>query len=69
MNIEESTKKEGIHIIIDYLSATFPFKNFDDDLEKKVVEETVLLISQFMGFSLEEVTEDEYATARYRYFF
>jgi len=67
MNIEESTKKEGIHIIIDYLSATFPFKNFDDDLEKKVVEETVLLISQFMGFPLEEVTEDEYATARYRY--
>ena len=36
----ESDIKQGVHIIIDYLSVSFPFRNFNDDLEKKVVEET-----------------------------
>lgn len=40
LNINTNVKI-GVHIIIDYLSVSFPFKNFNDELEKSVVEQTV----------------------------
>lgn len=66
LNINTNVK-EGVHIIIDYLSVSFPFKNFNDDLEKSVVEQTVWMISSFMGFDKSEIVEEEYATSRYKY--
>ena len=33
--------KSGVHIIIDYLSVSFPFRNFNEELEKTVVEQMV----------------------------
>ena len=36
--------KSGVHIIIDYLSVSFPFRNFNEQLEKIVVEQTVWMI-------------------------
>ena len=59
--------KSGIHIIIDYLSVSFPFRNFNEELEKTVVEQTVWIIGSFMGFSKEEIVEEEYSTSRYKY--
>lgn len=59
--------KSGVHIIIDYLSVSFPFRNFNEELEKTVVEQTVWMIGSFMGFAKEEIVEEEYSTSRYKY--
>lgn len=68
LNINTNVKT-GVHIIIDYLSVSFPFKNFNDELEKSVVEQTVWMIASFMGFDKTEIVEEEYATNRYKYQF
>lgn len=65
--IIEVVTKTGVHVLIDYLTITFPFICYEDDFELKIVEEVVTMVSQFLGFIKDQVIKDEYARNRYQY--
>lgn len=60
-------KQEGVKIVVDYYSCTFPLKVHEDELELLIVEELIKFISEFMGFDGSEVSKEEYASGRYKY--
>lgn len=65
--IQYLTKQEGVKIIVDYFTCTFPLKVHEDQLEVKIVDDLVHVISEFLGFSNEEIVKEEFATNRYKY--
>lgn len=65
--IQYLTKQEGVKIIVDYFACTFPLKVHEDELEVKIVDDLVHAISEFLGFSNDEIVKEEYSTNRYRY--
>ena len=65
--IKEEEKKEGIHVIFDYFTVTFPFITHADDYELLVMEDIVNLITDFLGYSKEDVYKEEYAQNRYKH--
>jgi hypothetical protein len=40
---EDFEKKTGVHLIIDYFSATFPFICYEDDSDYKIIDEVILM--------------------------
>ncbi len=67
ITLETDLKKTGIHIIIDYFSASFPFICHVDDYELLIIEDIVNMIATFMNYSKEDVTKESYAQNRYKY--
>lgn len=61
--------KSGAEIKIDYLSLTFEFRCYDNDLELDIVDETVLAISHTLGIPEEEIIEADYGKGNFRYLF
>lgn len=53
--------------MIDYFSATFPLIIHEDDFELKIIEDVVTMISEFLGFSKDEVSKNEFAQNRFQY--
>ncbi|WP_026391285.1 replication initiation factor domain-containing protein [Haploplasma modicum] len=59
--------KTGVHIVIDYFSATFPLIVHENDYELKVIEDVIEIISKFLGYDKSNITKEEYAQNRFEY--
>ena len=65
--VKDTDKKTGVHVIIDYFTVTFPFITHTEDYELLVIEDIVGLITNFLGYSKEDVYKEEYAQNRYKH--
>ena len=59
--------RTGTHIIIDYISCTFPFLIHAEDYELYVIEDIVNMITDFLGYTKEDVVKEEYAQNRFKH--
>ena len=59
--------QEGVKIVIDYFSCTFPLKLKEDELELIIIEDLVKYIAEYMGFDSSEINKEEYSTNRFKY--
>lgn len=46
--IELEEKRIGVHIVIDYFSATFPFICYEEDSEYSIVNDIILMACNFL---------------------
>ncbi|MBU1143189.1 MAG: replication initiation factor domain-containing protein [Firmicutes bacterium] len=60
-------EKFGLHIVIDYFAATFPFISHENDFELKIIEDILMMVSNFLGYKKEDVTREDYAQNRFQY--
>ena len=65
--IQYLEKQEGVRIVFDYFSCTFPLKVQEGELELYIVEELVKYISSYMDFDHSEIIKEEFATGRFKY--
>ena len=59
--------QEGVKIVIDYFSCTFPLKLKEDELELIIIEDLVKYIAEYMGFDSSEINKEDYSTNRFKY--
>ncbi len=59
--------KTGIHILIDYFAATFPFICYEEDSEYKIINDILLIISDFIGITKEDIEKQDYSQNRFNY--
>lgn len=59
--------KTGVHIVIDYFTATFPFVCYEDDFELKIIDEIVKMIADFLGFQEDTINKESYSQNRFQY--
>ena len=64
-NLEEI--RTGTHIIIDYISCTFPLIVYDGQREDDIILDTIKLILNEMGYTDDDLVQDEYALNRFKY--
>ena len=64
-NLEEA--RTGTHIIIDYVSCTFPLIVYDGQREDDIILDTISLILNEMGYTDDDLVQDEYALNRFKY--
>ena len=69
--ISDSTNdvKSGTEIKIDYLSLTFEFRCYDNDIELEKVDEVVQIVSNILGVPEEEIIEADYGKGNFRYLY
>ena len=65
--IQYLEKQEGVRIVFDYFSCSFPLKVQEGELELYIVEELVKYISSYMDFDHSEIIKEEFATGRFKY--
>lgn len=65
MELEE--KRTGIHIVIDYFSATFPFICYVDDSEYQIINEIVLMVCDFLNIKKDDISKENYAIRRFEF--
>ena len=65
--IELEEKKTGIHIVIDYFSATFPFICYEEDSEYSIISDIILMIGGFFNIQKEDIEKCDYAMHRFEY--
>lgn len=65
--IELEEKKTGIHIVIDYFTATFPFICYEEDSEYSIVNDIILMIGEFFNIQKDDIEECNYAMHRFEY--
>ena len=59
-------KKTGVHLIIDYFSATFPFICYEDDSEYKMIEEIILMCCKFFNIKRIDVEKCDFRVNRFQ---
>mgnify|MGYP000884136012 CR=1 FL=1 len=59
-------KKTGMHIIIDYFSATFPFICYEDDSEYSIINEIILMCCEFFNINKKDVEECDFRVNRFQ---
>lgn len=64
---EKIVSKTGIHLVVDYFTATFPFILTEDDYELTVIDEILKIITEFLGYTISDVELEEYAQHRFKY--
>jgi DNA relaxase NicK len=65
--IELEEKRIGVHIVIDYFSATFPFICYEEDSEYSIVNDIILMACNFFNIKKEDVYQEDYAMHRFEY--
>lgn len=65
--IELEEKKTGVHIVIDYFSATFPFICYEEDSEYSIIDDIILMTCDFLSIKKEDVEKCDYAMHRFEY--
>ena len=64
---ELNSPKTGVHVLIDYFSATFPFICHADDYELLIIEDIINIITDYLKIDNDEVTKEPYAQNRFKY--
>ena len=59
-------KKTGVHLIIDYFSATFPFICYEDDSEYSIINEIILMCCEFFNINKKDVEECDFRVNRFQ---
>lgn len=58
-------KRDGIHIIIDYFSATFPFICYEEDSEYRIIDEIIMMICEFFCIDIKDIEKCDYSMHRF----
>ena len=67
MNILQLEIRTGVHIIIDYFAATFPFICYEEDDEYKIIDDILMIIIEFLGLTKEEIVKQDFVQNRFNY--
>lgn len=54
-----------MHLVIDYFTATFPFICYEDEMELKIIDELIMLITEFLSFKKEDAIKEAYSQNRF----
>lgn len=62
-------KKNGVHLIIDYFSAIFPFICYEEDSKYGIINETILMCCDFFNIDRSEVEACDFNVNRFHYLY